>query len=425
MHQLRTQLESKKKAKSPNQNNNESKNLSELRLKNLLVSKSEALVNNRDSDRMFTKIGFEPAETKSKNMGKLIRRINFPPIRSTIDNFTKKSNRTELNNSAYAHTYFGNNLLNKHGIAKTCLRTSVLNTAAKQRSTNNEGNNGQLMRSMSFNVPGTESSFAKHERNRITDTNSASSNNSNFSEMNFDAYRSKIRDNIRRNRSFKLFNSNELLLEENKITPLPPAVKTNRHIASTVKSTASDGLIKNSSNNNLDIPVHDLLDKMSLSTTMKNNGFCNKKASSQSLTEFPSVSPVPSIRSRNEKASSLFIDLPQYDNEFRFNRKMSASEFPRSGLEQNFLLERQYSYPHTNREEEAFLNGLEHRVGLGDIKKSLATSIADNSSLRVYKMATEGKQFITSVILSQFVILFYKNFLFFCFQPKIMNFQGC
>lgn len=286
-----------------------------------------------------------------------------------------------------------------------------------------------------------------------TTMSTAASTSRNFS--NSEVHRSKIRDNIRRNRSFKALISNDYIIEENNHHNHhhhhhQHQQQPQHHQYQTASSTAAASLSSfnsarqySSSAKKSKMPfnsVQDLLERFNSSAKLKgNNGhgnavggyncYYNDVRSNESLSDFAKMSnsstaPFPSPLRTNSGKSSLFIDLKsQFDNNdiVKCGRRMSTPKFTYNGFENKLFVENPsaasttsttatHQHHHTSigsRDKRKSFSGGEYKfddapttnasacpgpAAAASIGSSAAaTAIADSSSFRVFKMTSDGK----------------------------------
>ncbi|KAJ6646298.1 AN1-type zinc finger protein 4, partial [Pseudolycoriella hygida] len=194
MHQLRSKLESQKKFKNSNQRQKQPTNEDNLKSKvktGAVGAVGDRCINKKENTDM-------PKSTIGDGIYKTSQRIPFPPLKTAT---SAPTNLNHTNDYPYADRYgssVGISTLNKHGLAKTCIRPPSLTAAQKQ-----------TRKSPTPPLAQDRSSF------EFTDYFNVNSKLGNHYAEN----RTKIRDNIRRNRSFKAINFNDLIVEENSQQP--------------------------------------------------------------------------------------------------------------------------------------------------------------------------------------------------------------
>lgn len=282
----------------------------------------------------------------------------------------------------------------------------------------------------------------------MTTMTTASTATRNFSNST-DVHRSKIRDNIRRNRSFKALISNDYIIEENNHHNHHHHhhhQHQQQHQYQSASSTTAASLSSfnpsrqySSSAKKSKMPfnsVHDLLEKFNSSTKLKGqnahsstvggyNCYYNDVRSNESLSDSAKLSnsstaPFPLPRTNSCK-SSLFIDLKsQFDNNeemVKSGRRMSTPKFS-YGFENKLFVENSptatpatttHQHHHTSigsRDKRKSFSGGDYKYERASsvtnvpvatptsasIGSSAATTaIADSSSFRVFKMASDGE----------------------------------
>lgn len=269
---------------------------------------------------------------------------------------------------------------------------------------------------------------------------------------NSEVHRSKIRDNIRRNRSFKALISNDYIIEENnhhnhhhhhhhhhqhhqqqQPHQQHQYLSTSSASASSLSSFNSSRQYSSSSAKKSKMPfnsVQDLLEKFNSSTKLKgHNGhgngaggyscYYNDIRSNEGHGEFPkspnsSAAPFPSSFRANSGKSSMFIDLKSHfdNNELvKCSRRMSTPKFSFNGFENKLFVENPMSHQHHHgsvgsreRDKRKSFSCGEYKldgvtttsassasVGPAASIGPSATAIADSSSFRVFKMTSDGK----------------------------------
>ncbi|XP_037025472.1 uncharacterized protein LOC119066890 isoform X2 [Bradysia coprophila] len=199
MHQLRSKLESQKKCKNSNQRQKQQSNDDDTKSKIAVGAVGDRCVTKKDNiDLPTTK------STIGDGIYKALRRLHFPPLKTAT---SAPTNLNHTNDYAYGDRYgssVGISLLNKHGIAKTCIRPPSLIAAQKQA---RKSPTPPLAQDRSFDFT---------DYFNVNSKLGFAANVNHYAEN-----RTKIRDNIRRNRSFKAINFNDLIVEENSQQPKP------------------------------------------------------------------------------------------------------------------------------------------------------------------------------------------------------------
>lgn len=198
MHQLRSKLESQKKCKNSNQRQKQQSNDEEPTSKIAVGAVGDRCINKRDNVDMPT-----TKSTIGDGIYKALRRLHFPPLKTAT---SAPTNLNHTNDYTYGDRYgssVGISMLNKHGIAKTCIRPPSLIAAQKQ-----------ARKSPTPPLAQDRSSFDFTDYFNVNSKLGFAANVNHYAEN-----RTKIRDNIRRNRSFKAINFNDLIVEENSQQP--------------------------------------------------------------------------------------------------------------------------------------------------------------------------------------------------------------
>lgn len=310
MHQLRSKLESQKKCKNSNQHQKQQPN-DETKKKFAVGAVGDRCTNKKDVD-VSTK------STIGDGIYKALRRLHFPPLKTAT---SAPTNLNHTNDYIYGDRYgssVGISMLNKHGIAKTCIRSPSLIAAQKQ-----------ARKSPTPPLTQDRSSFDFTDYFNVNSKLGLATNANHYSEN-----RTKIRDNIRRNRSFKAINFNDLIVEENSQQSKPL----------TFEELYCNNLAK--------------LEKLS-STKLKND---------------PLDSPLMTKNHLNYMGTGGKIDSQPFIGNSLFENKLFS--------------ERKQSYS---------LNGRDKRPCSGEFKIDGGTSSSGgvnggiDSSFRVFKMTSEGE----------------------------------
>lgn len=200
MHQLRSKLESQKKCKNLNQRQKQQSNDEDTKSKFAVGAVGDRCINKKDNIEMPT-----TKSTIGDGIYKALRRLHFPPLKTAT---SAPTNLNHTNDYAYGDRYgssVGVSMLNKHGIAKTCIRPPSLIAAQKQ-----------ARKSPTPPLAQDRSTFDFTDYFNVNSKLGFAANVNHYAEN-----RTKIRDNIRRNRSFKAINFNDLIVEENSHQPKP------------------------------------------------------------------------------------------------------------------------------------------------------------------------------------------------------------
>lgn len=197
MHQLRSKLESQKKCKNSSHRQKQQPNDDDTKSKFAVGAVGDRCINKKDSiDLPTTK------STIGDGIYKALRRLHFPPLKTAT---SAPTNLNHTNDYTYGDRYgssVGISMLNKHGIAKTCIRPPSLIAAQKQA---RKSPTPPLTQDRSFDFT---------DYFNVNSKLGFAANVNHYAEN-----RTKIRDNIRRNRSFKAINFNDLIVEENSQQP--------------------------------------------------------------------------------------------------------------------------------------------------------------------------------------------------------------
>lgn len=275
----------------------------------------------------------------------------------------------------------------------------------------------------------------------MTTMSTAATATRNFTNSS-DVHRSKIRDNIRRNRSFKALISNDYIIEENNHhNHHQHHQHQQQHQYQSTSSTAAASLSSfnpsrqySSSAKKSKMPfnsVHDLLEKFNSSTKLNGNRarsttiggyhcYYNDVRSNESLSDFAKLSntstaPFPLPRTDSGK-SSLFVDLKsqfEHNEEMvKCGRRMSTPKFSYSGFENKLFVENpptatpttathQQHHPSIgSRDKRKSFSGGEYKFDgaataanapSATVTSASTSAIADSSSFRVFKMTSDGE----------------------------------
>lgn len=205
MHQLRSKLESQKKFKNSSQRQQKQQlNDDDVKSKIAVGAVGDRCINKKDSIDLPT-----PKSTIGDGIYKALRRLHFPPLKTAT---SAPTNLNHTNDYTYGDRYgsaVGISMLNKHGIAKTCIRPPSLIAAQKQS-----------RKSPTPPLTQDRSTFDFTDYFNVNSKLGFAANVNHYAEN-----RTKIRDNIRRNRSFKAINFNDLIVEENSQQPKPLTIE--------------------------------------------------------------------------------------------------------------------------------------------------------------------------------------------------------
>lgn len=202
MHQLRSKLELQKKYKNLSQRQrqqHDEETKSSTKSKFAVGAVGDRCVSKKDIELpTATTTTTTTKSTIGDGIYKALRRLHFPPLKTAT---SAPTNLNHTNDYAYGDRYgssVGISMLNKHGIAKTCIRPPSLIAAQKQ-----------ARKSPTPPLTPDRSTFDFTDYFNVNSKLGFAANVNHYAEN-----RSKIRDNIRRNRSFKAINFNDLIVEE-------------------------------------------------------------------------------------------------------------------------------------------------------------------------------------------------------------------
>lgn len=278
--------------------------------------------------------------------------------------------------TAYSHnntdSYCGlSTTLNKHGIAKTCMRPPSISAAQKQE------RKSPTPPPSSAGLPPPPSQLKPIDFHDYFNVNTKLSLAHNY----YTESRSKIRDNIRRNRSFKAINSNDLIVEENNSS----ASNLSRPYSSVIDhlfraGTTGGGHTGKSQRTFMDkqqtsASVNDLIEKFSAVKMRSNKSSESLSSSNSSISSISSGGGVGSIRSGLSSAAKMNggtgssgtsqLSNPLYDNKTYMERQ------------QTFKFSRLGSGKRPSSAEFNIIDAPDNNVTM-------------DSSFRVYKMTSEG-----------------------------------
>lgn len=203
MHQLRSKLESQKKCKNSSQRQKQQSNDDDTKSKfavGAVGAVGDRCINKKDNIDLPT-----PKSTIGDGIYKALRRQHFPPLKTATSAPTALNHTNDYTYGDRYGSAVGISMLNKHGIAKTCIRPPSLIAAQKQ-----------ARKSPTPPLAHDRSSFDFTDYFNVNSKLGFAANVNHYAEN-----RTKIRDNIRRNRSFKAINFNDLIVEENSQQPKP------------------------------------------------------------------------------------------------------------------------------------------------------------------------------------------------------------
>ena len=215
MRQIKSRLDSQKKHKKSTirRSRRSSEDLTATGKKlNVGAIGDRATKKDSNNGQQDQKLQFKEA-VKDNMAPRRIRPLNFPTSKymGDIPIFGNNEHSSSYNNR-------GINILNKHGIAKTCIRPPSANLLLAQKQERNKSPTpppappppALLLPALS---PTEQKTIDFNDYFNINTKLGLLQNSTSLADN-----RSKIRDNIRRNRSFKAINSNDLILEENNFT---------------------------------------------------------------------------------------------------------------------------------------------------------------------------------------------------------------
>lgn len=358
MHQLRTKLDSKKKNKiskifksQPSDEKCKKPNVGAIGDRSCKKDSSPYLVTKcNDSDT---------------NGAKTSRRLYFPPCKAAIGSPNMPPpapSRDEFFNGYK----FCPGILNKHGIAKTFIRPPSITTVQQQER-------------KSPTPPCQKSNDFTDYFNLNNKLSIGFSGGSSSPSLTADQNRSKIRDNIRRNRSFKTINANNLIIEENNLS------NQGRPFSSVINHmyAAKPAKLNNEKNNIASMSVHDLIEKFS-STSIR---ALNNNKSNESLRDHQDSSSF--ILNNDLKLKNINPNDGGGGGVNTIVTSVTTTTGPSSTapkltnpiFENKLFLERQQSFT---------LNGRDKIPCSGEYKMDNSSNTSMDNSFRLYKMAAEG-----------------------------------
>lgn len=235
MHQLRSKLESQKKCKNSNQRQRQQANEDDTKTKFAVGAVGDRCINKKDNIELPTK------STIGDGIYKALRRLHFPPLKTATSAPTNLNHTSDYTYGDRFGSSVGISMLNKHGIAKTCIRPPSLIAAQKQ-----------ARKSPTPPLTQDRSNFDFTDYFNVNSKLGFAANVNHYAEN-----RTKIRDNIRRNRSFKAINFNDLIVEENSQQPKQLTFeqllcnnleKLEKLSSAKLKSEVENPMMKNNSN---------------------------------------------------------------------------------------------------------------------------------------------------------------------------------
>lgn len=289
-----------------------------------------------------------------------------PPISkpNQFRNRQRTCNKTATNNTTNDNILDGiirqHISKNEHIRPKTCSRPLNLTTAHPPEKSNFAKFFNHRNSSPTLNLPPSTNDSLEHSQNQLNKTKYSQS--CNYIGDRAENYRSKLRENIRRNRSFKVI-ENDFIIEENQAESpsrtYEPAYQQNLN----KNQPDDDGKYKASTS------VHDLIDKFNF--TKINN------ISDESLNDFQ-------IKSSN------------FDNlNYKLNKRLNTSSKSSSstGFENKFFVDYHQNYSINGRDELKLENS------------SVSSNGGLDGSFRVYKMTSDG----------EFILIYPNRFIYFYF----------
>lgn len=309
----------------------------------------------------------------SGGVSKALRRLYFPPLKtakavdailSNITNSSTARNDVQVyNDHSFRSSGSGGGVLNKHGIAKTCIRPPSISSAQqleRKSPTPPPPQPSPQLITQTTTQPLAHKSidftdyFNLNSKLRIGYSPSAES-------------RTKLRDNIRRNRSFKTINSNsnDLIIEESN------AIGQNRPFSSVIGQLYANKSVKQFHKPTTSASVHDLIEKFSSSKLLSSVG---NSESSDSLN-----------CGGNSKTIGSGSKLTLKNNEKMITAKSMKNIAPKltNPLYDNKLF--------IERQPSSFsLGGRDNRPCTSEIKLDNSAGPSMDHSFRLYKMSSEG-----------------------------------
>lgn len=263
--------------------------------------------------------------------------------------------------------------LNKHGIAKTCMRPPSISAAQKQE------RKSPTPPPSSAGLPPPPSQLKPIDFHDYFNVNTKLSLAHNY----YTESRSKIRDNIRRNRSFKAINSNDLIVEENNSS----ASNLSRPYSSVIDhlfraGTTGGGHSGKSQRTFMDkqqtsASVNDLIEKFS-AVKMRSNKSSESLSSSNS-----SISSVSS--GGGVGGSSIRSCLPSAAKTNNVTENSGTSQLCNPLCDNKTYMERQQTFKFSR-----LGSGKRPSSGEFNIIDAPDNNVTMDSSFRVYKMTSEG-----------------------------------
>lgn len=249
---------------------------------------------------------------------------------------------------------------------KTCSRPLDLTTAAHPQEKSNFAKFfNHRNSSPTLNLPPSSSNDLLLEQNQLNKTKLSQSFNY-IGERGGDNCRSKLRENIRRNRSFKVI-ENDFIIEENQ-SESPSRTYSYEPYEPTYEQNYKKFQTDDDEKYKASTSVHDLIDKFNF--TKINNKL-------------------------DENLKDFKIKSSNFDNSnYKFNKRLSTPNSASTGFENKFFVDRHQNYS---------LNGREQRPCSNEFNSN-----GLDGSFRVYKMTSDGKfNFFSVGIIFIFFYIFF------------------
>lgn len=248
---------------------------------------------------------------------------------------------------------------------KTCSRPLNLTTAYPQEKSNfakffNHRNSSPIL-----NLPPSSNDALEQSQNQLNKTKLSQS--CNYIGERAENCRSKLRENIRRNRSFKVI-ENDFIIEESQVVENPCRTYYYEPYEPTYEQSYKKFQTDDDGKYKALISVNDLIDKFNFT-----------KISNKS----------------DENLKDFKIKTSNFDNlNYKFNKRLSTpNSFSSTGFENKIFVDRHQNYSLNDREQMPCSNEFK-------LDNSSAFSNGLDGSFRVYKMTSDGEFF------SNFLIFF-------------------
>lgn len=400
MHQLRTQLELKKRdriSKHFNKSGTKSVDSDDMvngKMQTKSLDDEENACGGSDDIGAIGGATYKMTTATSKAARKYNRRISLPPLKGFIENATslKKPSRTETKSLVTDSKA----LTNKHQtpIQKAKPISSEANTSPLMNETSKSKrkitkmnwiqNLIEIMKTSKMPLSPGELNEIKESFQSIRESmgtyrpaekspelkqspyESMLSNFSKATTISTEPYRPKIRDNIRRSHSFRIGSAEESVIEEN------PEQHTKYAMNPVSKSKSG----------------HDFHFNRSMDDLVETS---NRSGSLSSLRSF-------GANSGPSAAPSVDLNCPiESDSNYRlYLRRMTSPKYLSNVVENKLYFKKQNTHQSVSRcdERKAFSNEFhkfKSKSSSAAFGPSTAKAIADSSSFRVYKMAADGK----------------------------------